>query len=161
MEEIQLYPTTINKKLNKFIVVFLSIVITIIFCVIFFQSYQVEQIKSVLKKEKLNSPNFTALVLTGNGQFVRGMRYLPIRGWILQYQYGDISFSHGTKIEINVSGFYYVQLQMFFFQNGKLFKVGNKEKSVKDIAVVNRISEKMILAVTIPLTYNMVCDTGV
>ena len=154
MEETQLYPTTTTKKkLNQFVVVFLSIVITIIFCVIIFQSYQVEQIKSVLKKEKLNTSNFIALSLTGNGQVVCGMRrYLPIRGWILHYQYGDILFSQGTNIEIKVSGYYYIQLQMFFFRNGKLFKVINKEKSVMDIAVVNRISEKRILAVTIPLT---------
>ena len=52
MEETQLYHTTTTKnKLNKFVVVFLSIIVTIIFCVIIFQSYQVEQIKSVLKKE--------------------------------------------------------------------------------------------------------------
>ena len=99
MEKVQLYPTTTN----KFVVVFLSIIITTTFCVIIFQSYQVEEIKSALKKEKLNSPNFTALSLTGDGQIVRGIRYLPIRGWILNYQYGDISFSQGTNIEIKVS----------------------------------------------------------
>ena len=159
MEEVQLYPittttinNTTNNKLNKFVVVFLPIIIITLFCVVIFQSYQVELIKSVLKKEKLNTLNFTALALTGNGQVVCGKRrYLAIRGWILHYQYGDISFSEGRNIEIKVSGFYYIQLQMFFFQNGKLFRVVNKEKAVMDIAVVNRRSGKRILAVTISL----------
>ena len=108
MEEVQLYLTTTNEKLNTFVVVFFTNIITTALCIVIFQSYHVEHIKSVLKKAKLNSPNFTALSLTGYGQIVCGMRYLHIRGWIVHYQYGDISCSQGTNTEIEVSGFYYV-----------------------------------------------------
>ena len=152
MEEVIRYPVTKHKS-NKCWRVLISIFTTTIFCVIIFQSYQIEQIKSVLKeKENLKSSNFTALSLIGNEQVVRGARYLPIRGWTIQYQYGNISFIHGRKIQIKIAGFYYVNLQMFFYQNGKRYKTVNKEKSVMHIGVVNRRMNKRLLAATISLT---------
>ena len=153
MEEVPRYPVTKHKS-NKCWRVVISIITTTIFCVIIFQSYQIEQIKSVLK-EKANSKssNFTALSLIGNEQVIRGTRYLPIRGWTIEYQYGNISFLHGTKIRVKVAGFYYVYLQMFFYQNGNRYKkTVNKETSVMHIGVVNRRMNKRLLAATISLT---------
>ena len=82
----QHYPIT-KYNSNKCWRVVISIITTTIFCVIIFQSYQIEQIKSTLqRKENSKSSNFTALSLIGNGQVVRGARYLPIRGWKVEYQ---------------------------------------------------------------------------
>ena len=152
-EEVPRHYLVTKYNSNKCWRVVILIITTIIFCVIIFQSYQIEQIKSTLqKKENSKSSNFTALSLIGNGQVVYGARYLPIRGWTVQYQYGDISFLHGTKIRVKIAGFYYVHLQMFFYQNGNRYKTVNKEKSVMHIGVVNRRMNKRLLAATISLT---------
>ena len=131
-----------------------SQITTLIFCGIFiFHIYQIEQIKSVLqKKADIKSSTFTALSLIGNNQVVHTARYLPIRGWKVEYQYGNISFLHGRKIQIKVAGFYYVHLQMFFFQNGNRYKTVNKEKYVMDIGIVNRGLHERLLSSTISLT---------
>ena len=141
-----------------------SQIATIIFCgILIFHSYQIKQIKSALKKKAdVKLSTFTALSLIGNEQVVRGVRYLPIRGWKIEYQYGNISFLHGRKIQIKVAGFYYVHLQMFFYQNGNRYKTVNKEKYVMDIGIVNRGLNKRLLAATISLTSCMnVCTKHV
>ena len=144
--------------------VVISQITTIIFCGIFiFHSYQIDQFKSKLKSGNLKPSTFTALSLIGNEQVIRGTRYLPIRGWTIEYQYGNISFLHGTKIRVKVAGFYYVYLQMFFYQNGNRYKkTVNKETSVMHIGVVNRRMNKRLLAATISLTSCMnVCTKHV
>ena len=150
------------------VVVLISQITTIVLCVIIiFHSYQIEQIKSTLllllkKKENYNASSLTALSLVGNNQVVRGVRYFPIRGWTIEYQFGDISFLHGTKIRIKIAGFYYVYLQMFFYENGNRYKTVNKENSVMDIGVVNRRLNKKLLAATISLSSCMnVCTKHV
>lgn len=148
------------------VVVLISQITTLAFCgIIIFHSYQIEEIKSMMllkKKENVKLTNFTSLSLIGNEQVVRGARYLPIRGWTIQHQFGDISFHHGTEIRIKVAGFYYVYLQMFFYQNGNRYKTVNKENSVMDIGIVNRGLNKRLLATTISLSSCMhVCTNHV
>ena len=157
-EVVNLYSIPIHKSQKRWRLLML-ILTSIIFCVIIWQFYQLNYIKSLLVEERNLTNNFTAISVVGNGQVVRGNRDIPIHSWVIRFQYGDISFDHGTKINIKISGFYYIYVQMFFYRNGNMYLTANRNKSVMDFGVVNRRVNKRLIAATVSLTSCMVACT--
>lgn len=125
--------------------------------VICWQFYEIERINTLIPREETgeaeNYSNFTAISLRGNGQVIRGEHDLQIRGWNIEFQYGDISFHSDSEVHIRITGVYYVYLQMFFYLNGDSYSppMKGKDKAVMDIGIINKQLAKRYLSATVPL----------
>ena len=157
-EHLYSYPIVKIREWYKSLKVLIPIIIILLLCgVIGWQFYEIEKINTlILRKEDgeaENYSNFTAISLRGNGEVIRGERDIQIRGWNIEFQYGDISFHHDSEVHIRITGVYYVYLQMFFYLNGDSYSspMKAKDKAVMDVGVINKQSTKRYLSAAVPL----------
>lgn len=158
-EQVHHCPITKTRKWYKNLKMLIPVIVIILLCgVIGWQFFGIERIKTLISRgedveEKVNYSNFTAISLRGNDQVVYGEKDLPIRGWNIEFRYGDISFHHDSEVHIGITGVYYVYLQMFFYQNGDTYSstMNGKDKAIMDIGITNKQLNKRHLSATVPL----------